>query len=73
MTYRIRPSGNSMWNVTSIEQSVSLNVRELIINRKLKTVHEGITNVAGVTSYQGFMEFETDKPLVIDNGVLTID
>ena len=73
MKYKIRPLGSSMWSVTSVEQSVSLNVRELVINLKLKTVHEGVTNPAGITTYQGFMEFETDQPLVIDNGVLTIN
>jgi hypothetical protein len=67
MKYRVRPSGNSMWTVSCSENGVSVVVREIIINTKIRTIHEGIT------TYQGFMEFETEKPLVIDNGSLTID
>ena len=62
MKYRVRPSGNSMWTVSCSENGVSVVVREIIINTKIRTIHEGITNNGGITTYQGFMEFETEKP-----------
>lgn len=67
MKYRIRPLSNNLWMVSSVEQGVTITVREVEINVDVKTLHEGVANAGGVVTYQGYLEFEIEKPLVVSD------
>ena len=72
MKYRIRPLSNNLWMVSSVEQGVTITVRDVEINVEVKTLHEGVTNVGGITTYQGYLEFETEKPLTVTDSKVII-
>lgn len=73
MKYQLRPANNNLWGLNSEDKSLLIYVKNVIINLPVKTIHQGATSPAGVTTYTGYIEIETDKPFTIENGVLIIN
>jgi hypothetical protein len=73
MKYKVRVAANNLWSIVSENEEMYLTVKKITFKSGLKAMHVGKTSSAGITNYQGHLEFETDEPLVIKDSSLVIE
>lgn len=73
MIYNIRANSNYTWNIQAENNETILTVKKIIFKVPISAVTKGTSSNIGTTSYNGFIQIDYSKPLIIQDGIIIFD